>query len=418
MDVDRGSRLTMKSRASWIAWIFFGFFSLAAIRNVVFELANPKPDTSIFRLVSDLLLRGLIPVVFAAIGALIVSRQPRNLIGWLLFAPAFSQAVSPLLPDVQSWTSLPSQITLIEYLALWSSGWGWMLLIFPIFLIMLLFPTGRPPSPRWNWVGYLALSMVTVFIFFATFGHTFMIEDASLEIPNPIGFIPSFITGGPVFMALWGVGLLVVAVASVSSLIVRYRRAKSIEREQIKWLLYACALFGGLYAIAVAIYIGGGPLLIGTSVYEWLLWLALAAIPVAIAIAILRYRLWDIDVIIRKTLVYGLLTVALALLYFGLVTLLQSLSASVFGLQSPVIIVLSTLAIAALFNPLRIRIQNIIDWRFYRRKYNAEQAMAQFAAAARNETDIKCLNEALLQVMQETMQPEKVQLWLKPIKKN
>jgi hypothetical protein len=155
----------MKSQSSWIAWIFFGFFSLAAIRNVVFDLAYPKPDTSIFRLVSDLLLRGLIPVVFAAIGALIVSRQPRNLIGWLLFAPAFSQGISPLLPVVQSWTSLPSQISLLEYLALWASGWGWMLLIFPIFLIMLFFPTGRPPSPRWNWVGYLALGMVSVFIF-------------------------------------------------------------------------------------------------------------------------------------------------------------------------------------------------------------------------------------------------------------
>lgn len=213
-------------------------------------------------------------------------------------------------------------------------------------------------------------------------------------------------------MALWGFGLLVVAVASVTSLIVRYRRAKSLEREQIKWLLYACALFGGLYAIPVAIYSGGGPLLIGTGVYEWLLWLALAAIPVAIAIAILRYRLWDIDVIIRKTLVYGLLTGALALLYFGLVTLLQSLSASVFGLRSPVVIVLSTLAIAALFNPLRNRIQNTIDRRFYRKKYDAEKSLARFAEAARNETDIQCLNEALLEVVQDTMEPETVSIWV------
>jgi hypothetical protein len=137
-------------------------------------------------------------------------------------------------------------------------------------------------------------------------------------------------------------------------------------------------------------------------------------IPVAITVAILRYRLWDIDLIIRKTLVYGLLTVALALLYFGLVTLLQSLSASVFGLQSPVIIVLSTLAIAALFNPLRRRIQDVIDRRFYRKKYDAEAALARFAQAARNETDIQCLNEALLEVIQETVQPEEIRIWIKP----
>jgi hypothetical protein len=131
------------------------------------------------------------------------------------------------------------------------------------------------------------------------------------------------------------------------------------------------------------------------------------------AIAILRYHLYDIDVIIRKTLVYALLTGALALLYFGLVTLLQALSASVLGLQSPVIIVLSTLVIAALFNTLRTRIQDLIDRRFYRRKYDAEKALAQFAMAARNETDIQCLNEALLEVVQETVQPERVSIWIR-----
>jgi hypothetical protein len=203
-------------------------------------------------------------------------------------------------------------------------------------------------------------------------------------------------------------------VSSVVSLAVRYRRAASVEREQIKWLLFACGLFGAFYAVSAVFFLFRRLILIDTGIYGLLTFLAMATIPVSIAIAILRYRLWDIDVIIRKTLVYGALTFTLAFVYFGSVVLLQSLVTAVGGQQSAVITVISTLLIAALFTPLRRRIQHDIDRRFYRKKYDAEKTIAVFSAGLRQEVDLEEIGERLVPVVEESMQPEQVSLWLKP----
>jgi peptidoglycan/LPS O-acetylase OafA/YrhL len=203
----------------------------------------------------------------------------------------------------------------------------------------------------------------------------------------------------------------VCVVLCLAALVVRYRRAGRVERQQMKWLLVATALFAAAY-IPVFLFtdFDFGPDAVFWS-YLWMV--AMLLIPVAIGIAILRYRLYDIDVIIRKALLYAVLTALLALVYFGSIALIQGIVTAVSGQSSSVVIVLSTLAIAALFAPLRRRIQDVIDRRFFRKKYDAQRVLAQFAVTARDETDLDTLTAELARVVQETLQPEHVSVWLR-----
>ena len=257
--------------------------------------------------------------------------------------------------------------------------------------------------------------MCAVFILLVTFSQRLTSSTGDWSVANPIGFIPHDALNGMYFFVPWIGALLSLTVLCMASLFVRYRRAKTVEREQIKWLLYACGLFVAVY---VPLYWISNLNTILTDVWNVLFGLAILAIPIAIAIAILRYRLWDIDVVIRRTLVYGALTLTLALVYFGSVVVLQALFEAITGQhQSPIATVISTLVIAALFTPLRQRIQRDIDRRFYRKKYDAEKILAAFAVRARDEVELDQLTDHLLAAVQETMQPEHTSLWLKKSKK-
>jgi hypothetical protein len=248
------------------------------------------------------------------------------------------------------------------------------------------------------------------FLLFSPFMDPITPTNGQWSLPNPIGFIPEAVAEGP-FMIVWGAGLITLLSASVVSLFVRYRRAGSPERQQILWLLYAGALFVVVYSTSFYFLSESGSQFEG--LHNLLLLLSILAIPVAIAIAILRYRLYDIDLIIRRTLQYTVLTGMLVTVYFGSVVLLQSLVENLTGEQSPFVIVISTLGIAALFNPLRHRIQEFIDRRFHRKKYNAEQTLARFAEVARDEVDMDKLTIVLLGVVEESMQPESLSVWLR-----
>ncbi|HRX03414.1 MAG TPA: hypothetical protein P5148_09735, partial [Anaerolineae bacterium] len=214
------------------------------------------------------------------------------------------------------------------------------------------------------------------------------------------------------------------------SQVIRYRRVSTgIERQQTKWVVYALAMvavgLAAFYAVGTAVdsnlplymMAGSGPATAWSMVvyFGWQTAMRhlFLLVPVAFALSILRYGLYDIDLVIRRTLQYGVLTLLLALVFFGAVTLLTSLLAAVTGQQSALALVIATLLIAALFNPLRRRIQNGIDRRFFRRKYDAQQVLARFAMTARNETDLDALTSELVRVVQETMEPATVSIWLR-----
>jgi len=398
-------------RNAILAWIFFGVILTTNLVAIAYYLGRPIGE----RVPLSQILFPLVPVLFALVGALITSRQPRNVIGLVMMLPGLSFAflLDVIAPYTSSFTNVqflpPATPSILFLVILWFSNWNWLLLVLPVMFIMLLFPTGNLLSPRWKWVVYLGLWIVAVLVFLITFSNELGPNEdpAPWTVPNPIGFIGSgrFDSISTPFLVLFPIWILL----CVISLFVRFHRARGVEREQIKWLFYAGAIFFVFYMPAFI----GNTYSQGENFLNLLLPLGMSTFPIAIAIAILRYRLYDIDIIIRKTLQYTLLTGLLVLVYFGSVLLLQNLVESLIGEQSPLVIVISTLGIAALFNPLRFRIQDFIDRRFYRKKYDAEQALARFAETARDEVDMDQLNAALLQVVAETMQPNRISLHLR-----
>lgn len=355
--------------------------------------------------------------VFAVLAALIISRQPRNTVGWLMMIPAlFIAAPIPTTIEPQLLSPPASPGVSLTFFA-WLLNWSWIGVIFPIVLIPLHFPTGRTPSPRWQAVDYLALFLAITFVVAVTCGTTFRpsMNGMDYSLPNPIGFVSDRTID--LLIGPWIVALLSLVGLAVASLLVRYRSSGREVRQQIKWVLFACLLFSVVYAgnSLEQNLIQGDPSVALRGWMNLLLVLSILTIPAAIAIAILRYQLYDIDLIIRKTAVYAVLTVLLALVYFGTVLLLQTIFGALAGEQSPVIIVTSTLVIAALFAPLRRRVQEVLDRRFFRKKYDPQQVLAQFVQLVRDETDIDELTAVLSRAVQESLQPHTLSLWLSPV---
>ncbi|MES0359820.1 MAG: hypothetical protein ABUK20_02810 [Anaerolineales bacterium] len=393
-------------RSTILAWVLCAICVLAAVAQLIFWVGQLASPPSLFDIVEAFGWGLAIPVVFSILAALIIARQPGNRVGWLMMLIALA-TVSPIPNILASLPAPPTMITPGLWVLLWLDNWSWIPVIFPIFLIPLHFPTGRPPSSRWNWVNWLAIGMWLFFIFFASFLDTIGPLSEAWSLPNPLGFNPIESALDP-FMVIWSLGLVTLALAGVASLFVRYRGAQIDEREQIKWLLYAGAMFGVFYTLTV-IALGDFN---SNGWVDLLFVLSILTIPAAVTIAILRYHLYDIDIIIRRTLVYGALTLLLVVVYFGSVVLLQQAFRALTGQDSPLAVVISTLIIAALFNPLRVRVQEAIDRRFYRNKYDAQQALADFAATARDEVDLERLQVELVSLVQETMQPEQVSVVL------
>ena len=399
-----------RSKASLFAWTFFTIITALALFDLVDTLVNRPAGDNLFEVLANALVNALFVIEFAFVAALIVARQPRNIIGWLMMALPLAFIMDVFSRSyLEQFPTPPAEVTTLLFIAVLFNNISWLFLIFPLFFTMLLFPDGRLPSPRWRWVSVAGLGLFTFAAFYILFQSSLsLLENEAWILANPIGLLPADTSA---LDTAFFVGLILMTLLCVAAPFVRYRRAAGVEREQIKWLFYATGLFALAYIPNFFLTDeAGAPLVESLS---WVFNLAVMAIPAAIAIAILRYRLYDIDVIIRKTLLYGALTGLLALVYFGSVVLLQGLFEALTGQSSPIVIVISTLLIAALFIPLRRRLQRAIDRRFYRQKYDAQQVLAQFAKTARDEVELEALTAELARVTRETVQPESLTIWLR-----
>jgi hypothetical protein len=352
---------------------------------------------------------------FSTLGALVIARQPGNRVGWIFCGVGFTGALTQFAAAYAIYSLVITVGALPGGLAMgWLQSWlwlmgGWLLVVF----LPLLYPNGQPLSRAWRLVTWLAAaSLALVLIWIMVLPGQLVNSLIPFHIPNPLGI------QGPGFVEMV-IGVAIVALflgtilAGASSLILRLHRSKGVERQQVKWFAY----FGALLCVLSVLNLLIDSRIISVPVADEVRSIAsailTAALPIATGLAILRYRLYDIDIIIRKTLTYALVVGVLVVVYFGTVILLQQLFANVTGQRSEVITVLSTLVIAAMFVPLRDRIQATIDKRFYRKKYDAQKVLAKFGETVRDETDLEKLTANLIDVVNETMQPKSVSVWLK-----
>jgi hypothetical protein len=404
--------------AKRFAWSFCAVVALATMWQIASKALSSTPQSSLLAILTSApyALYTLMPLAFSALGALVISRQPHNTIGWLMLAPALSTVLDAFsTPFVSNVTVPPSDPSWLFLVAVWANRISWVLGVFPFLLILLLFPTGRPPSRRWNGLVLAIVSLQMLFLLVVGFGRQLLPFSEAWSVANPIGVIPDEWVR-VLYSMLLQVMLGVLALLCTASLFARYKQGSIVEKAQIKWIAFASTIFGLLYLVAILTVVARGkgwesddPVAFAVQLP---MALTLLIIPVVIAIAILRYHLFDIDIIIRRTLLYSTLTLMLALIYVGCIVVSRTLIAPFVG-GSELAIVTSTLAIAVLFTPLRRHIQTIIDRRFYRRKYDAAKVLAAFGTTARDETNLDALTAELVRVVHETMQPEFVGLWLR-----
>ena len=349
-------------------------------------------------------------LAFATTGALIASRHPGNPVGWIAGAAALlyvAAGVADSYINTRLEEAAAAGASLRALLALGQSLWAASLGLGATFLL-LLFPDGHLPSRRWRpvaWTSGLALALVPL-------GSLLMPGDIQdYPVTNPLG-----IRGAePLLGTLTGVGLVLLlagALLSMASLFFRYRRSGLLQRQQLKWLLFSVVVVATLILAGSLIEARADGSETATEIANLLSTLGLTVIPIAIGVAILRHRLYDIDLIINRALVYGALTASLLVAYVAIVFGLQQ-ALSPFTEQSDVAVAASTLAVAALFRPARSRLQAFIDRRFYRRKFDAQRTLEDFGAAARTEVGLGPLSEELVGVVRQTMEPAHVSLWLR-----
>ncbi len=343
---------------------------------------------------------------FMVVGALITALRPGNAIGWVFAAIGMLAATGVLAQEYAEYAyvtrpeALPAAIV-----AAWYAAWWWYpTLALTLVFVPLLFPTGRPPSRRWRPVAWLAGLTTAAVTILAAVTPRLELQDEDYAVVNPLGVrAVGDVEESTVGAVLFGL-VTVTLVAATVSLVVRFLRSTGDERQQLKWITYAGAL---LLLLPATDYLS-----IAHGVGDALFGIMISFLPIAAGIAVLKYRLYDVDVVINRTLVYGALTATLALVYVGGVLLLRTVLSPVTG-DAQWSVAGSTLAVAALFGPARRRIQAAVDRRFYRARYDATRTVEVFAGRLRDEVDLDELRADLVGVVSRTLRPAQVSLWLR-----
>jgi hypothetical protein len=388
----------MGQRSAWVGWGLLALGLVGHAAGVVLSVVNGGvlQDSG-----EDVVLT-LAFGSFLVVGCVLVARRPDNRIGWIFTAVGLLTTAAILVEEyvIYAYVTHPRPLP-GRLVAAWIYHWIWLPIgILTVVFPLLLFPTGRSLSSRWRPVTWLAGAATVAWTVAGALNPALAVSDER-TVANPIGVAGANPNAGLVGAILNGLLLFLLA-AAIVSLIMRFRRSRGVERQQLKWFAYA----GALVVLAM----------LSTNVVPGLgnlPWVMVVALPVAVGIAILRYRLYDIDRLINRTLVYGLLTALLAGVYAGAVLVLGQLFGGV-GRDPPSWAVAgATLAVAALFQPARRRIQAVVDRRFNRRKYDAAKTVEAFSARLRDEVDLDTLSAELLAVVDETVQPAKASLWLR-----
>lgn len=387
--------------ARWTAWGLWALTVLAVVLTLYLASLN-EPSSSLL----NTALLSLVILAFSTVGALVGSRRPENRIGWLFCSGAFVWILGELALEYGVYTLItaPGMLPAGDWLA-WFGGWargmGWFLLIM---FLLPLFPNGRLLSPRWRPLLWGTVGFVGLFTLVSWLSSE-SVDPRLTSVRNPLGIALGVVDllGEAMYLVL-----PLLLVPSGAAVIVRFRRSRGDERQQIKWFAYAVALMVVLFGSWLSLAIAG---LVPPNALIWTV--PLIGLPVAVGVAILRYRLYDIDVFINRTLVYASLTALLVATYFGGVVLLQGTFRALTGQESQLAVVASTLLIAALFVPLRRRVQDFIDRRFYRKKYDAAKTLVAYAAKLRDASDLDRLKDDLVAATRETVQPAHASLWLR-----
>ena len=381
------ARLAWSVWALSVAFVGLGLYFLFLNRNFGHLLDESLGIDAVFGL------------AFPTVGAIIASRRPSNAVGWIFCTIGLCGGTEVFTVEYGIYAlvthpgSLPAGV-----IATWIGTWVWLPSVtLTITFLLLLFPHGRLLSPRWRLVAWLAAAVTVAGVVILALAPWDLL-DPGVPARNPFGMESLRDAAVPVPVPIFLIGIPTMLL-SAASLVLRFRRSRGEERQQIKWFVYA----GGLIVGAMFFT---GPL---ASLVQLLV---MPLLPVAAGIAILRYRLYDIDRIINRTLVYSALTLSLAGTYVGVVVVLQWTLRSFAGGESQLVIVASTLTVAAMFNPLRGRIQSFIDRRFYRSKYDAAKTLESFSARLRDETDLDRLGGELVSVVNAALQPAHASLWL------